>query len=137
NSPSGGITNAGELRISADQLLMVKSNYLQAPSGSLKIELVEPEPGFEHEALNAAGTAQIDGLIEITLPGGFTPSPTASFVLLRCEKRVGFFNDAALPSLPSPQTWKIDYRDKDVTLTVSPTMEIPSLKQFGFLSGDK
>jgi hypothetical protein len=137
DSPSGGITNAGELKISVDQFLIVKGNYAQAPSGSLKIDLVEPEPGLEHEALNVAGTAQIDGLLEITLPAGFTPSPNATFVLLRCDKRVGFFNGAVVPPLPNPQTWKIDYRDQDVTLTVSPTMEIPSLKEFRLLSGDQ
>jgi hypothetical protein len=137
NSLSGGITNAGELTISADQFLMVKSSFVQAPSGSLKIELVQPEPGFEHEALNVAGTAQIDGLVEITLPGGFTPSPSASFVLLRCQKRVGFFNGAVVPPLPNQQTWKIEYGDQDVTLTISPTMEIPSLKEFRLLSGDE
>jgi len=137
NAPSGGITNAGELRILADQLLMVKSNYVQAPGGSLKIDLLEPDLAFEHEALNVAGTAQLDGSIEITLPAGFAPSANATFVLLRCKKRIGFFNGAVVPPLPNPQTWKIDYGDQDVTLTVSPTMETPSLKEFGLLSADK
>ncbi|MEO8428237.1 MAG: hypothetical protein ABI651_14095 [Verrucomicrobiota bacterium] len=136
NSPSGGITNAGKLKISADQLLMVKSNYVQAPSGSLEIELVASEPGFEHEALNVAGPARIDGLLEITLPAGFTPPLNVTFVLLRCEKRVGFFKDVVVPSLPNQQTWKIDYHDQDVTLTVRQTVEIPSLKEFRLLSGD-
>jgi hypothetical protein len=137
NSPSGGITNAGELKISADQLLMIKSNYVQAPSGALEIELVQPDPAFDHEALNVAGLAQIDGLLEIAIPGNFTPSPNALFVLLRCETRVGFFNGVVVPPLPNSQTWKIDYHAQDVTLTVSPTIEIPSLKEFRLLSGDR
>jgi hypothetical protein len=97
NSPSGGITNAGELK-------SLPINFWWSRATMYKRRAVRSKSScrtgiqFEHEALNVAGLPNSTACSNLP-SAGFTPSPNAT--LCCCVvKRVGFFNGAVVPPCP-------------------------------------
>ncbi|RME38376.1 MAG: hypothetical protein D6788_07575 [Planctomycetota bacterium] len=120
----GGTTleNAGRVAPgdSVGDLILSAGHYLQTADGTLSIELpATGVAGQDYDRLFVSGTATLDGTLEVTLSGGFTPAPNDSFEVLRANGGViGTFAVKNLPPLPPGRGWEIDYGPNFVTLHV-------------------
>lgn len=94
-------------------------DYQQEASGTLVIEIAGTSSG-DYDQLNVAvGEARLAGLLEVALPGLFSPSIGDSFEIIRAAE--GFagteFTSTLFPSLPG-KLWDIDYGADIVRLDV-------------------
>jgi hypothetical protein len=73
----------------------------------LRIELSGLQPGTEHDQLNIAGKASLDGALEVTLIGGFNPSAGNTFDILNWGSLNGSFDTINLPALSPGLMWNV------------------------------
>ena len=57
-------------------------NVAFGPAGTLTLEIGGAAPGTEHDRLDVAGDAALDGAVDLVPIGGFAPAPGASFTLV-------------------------------------------------------
>ncbi len=83
--------------------------------------MLEPSPGTsrtgEFDVLAVMGSAGLDGALNVTLVGGFTPSLGDSFQVMTFSSETGSFSPT-LPPLPSGLAWNVQYDANAVTLSV-------------------
>ncbi|WP_233235904.1 autotransporter-associated beta strand repeat-containing protein [Bordetella sp. LUAb4] len=88
------LVNAGTVATAPAQTLQVAGNFINAPSGTLQVNLGPPAAG----ALNVAGTAALNGTLQVA--DGFQYSGTNSYAVVTAAQGVqGTFTTAALPDL--------------------------------------
>ena len=106
--------------------LQVVGDYTQLPGATLKIELADVT-AFESLIVN--GTATLNGVLEVLLDGGFTPSLGDTFEILTSTDGVtDAFETTFFPYLGTELTMDVLYTSTNVTLAV---VSVPS-----DLSGD-
>jgi len=89
------------------------------PNNALEIELAGTTPGAEYDQLLVADTASLDGILNVSLLGGFLPALGDSFTILTAGGGVsGTFADELLPTLAAGLEWDVLYNPNDVTLAV-------------------
>jgi T5SS/PEP-CTERM-associated repeat protein len=89
------------------------------PNNALEIELAGTTPGAEYDQLLVADTASLDGILNVSLLGGFLPALGDSFTILTAAGGVaGTFADELLPALAAGLEWDVLYNPNDVTLAV-------------------
>ena len=111
------LSNGGEVSPGAATgvgTLTVVGTYMQSPAGTLSIELAGPG---DHDLLAATQPATLDGTLQVTLQGGFTPSVGDSFTVLTASSVTGSF---ATENLPGGVNWSVSYGADEVVLTVVP-----------------
>ncbi|MHC4717852.1 MAG: PEP-CTERM sorting domain-containing protein, partial [Planctomycetota bacterium] len=66
-------------------------NVSFASGSTVRIELGGREPGSQHDQLNVAGLAELDGTLDISLINGFVPAVGDEIEVLTCGSRSGRF----------------------------------------------
>ena len=79
--------SAGEVGVGGD--------YVLGSSATLEIELGGVSPGTEHDSLDIAGNADLQGGLEVSLISGFEPQPGDEFVILEFASRSGSFSSVS------------------------------------------
>ncbi|MBI3414582.1 MAG: hypothetical protein HY043_04555 [Verrucomicrobia bacterium] len=134
-APRAGVVNAGHMFLTSDQFLTLNSDFTQTASGTLKLELSQPDPGFDTEFMTIGGTAALDGQLVLALKPDYTPLPGDSFRVLSCQRRVGYFNLTDVASLPPGLAWKVDYRNNAVILSVNNKVQPPVVQEVTRVAG--
>jgi len=100
-----GVVNSGFLKPgSSPGTLTINGDYTQvAAGGTLAIEIdgaaFDPLGSTDYSRLVVNGSALLDGLLDVTIGGGFTPQPSDVFTILTSTSGLdGFFENALPPS---------------------------------------
>jgi hypothetical protein len=94
-------------------ILTITGNYTQGSGGTLSDKIGGATPGTQYDQLAVGGTATLDGTLNVTLIGGFTPNSGDTFQPLACTAESGNF-----ASLTGGETgFKDSYAAGGVTLT--------------------
>lgn len=90
----GSVDNAGQIDVGgagAIGALLIVGDYRQTSTGVLNIEVAGPALGMQHDLLIVAGTATLNGTLNLSLLGGYVPNPGNLFLPLLCFTRLGTF----------------------------------------------
>ena len=93
--------------------LDISGNYSQA--GFLDIDLDGPD---SVSVLNAGGEASLGGTLDVSLLGGFVPTPSETFLVMTYGSVSGSFYDIADSGLRAGEFWRATYDPNDLYLTV-------------------
>lgn len=103
-------------------LLTVVGDLAQLDQGVLRLDIAGTVVGDEYDRLIVAGSATLDGLLEVSLLGGFTPALDQSFELMTAtDGFVGEFAQVDLPQLVGDLAWELVYGPTTLTLAVVAT----------------
>jgi hypothetical protein len=117
---TGDVTNTGGNVIVGDSgtsvgILTITGNYTQGPGGTLSVKIGGAMAGTQYDQLAVGGTATLNGTLNVTLIGGFTPNSGDTFQPLTSIAETGTF-----ASLTGDGTMFADsYAAGGVTLTKS------------------
>ncbi len=116
----GDVTNHGIVAPGESPgALHIVGNYAQTAAAKLEIELAGTTPGTQYDQLLITGGATLDGTLDVSLLGGFTPSAGNSFDLLTATSGItGTFAIQQLPLLAGGLVWNLSYGTHDVILSV-------------------
>jgi filamentous hemagglutinin family protein len=78
--------------------LAINGNYTQGPAGVLAIELGGTTAGVTYDQLQIAGAANLDGTLNLTTFGGFTPAIGTRFDFMTYASRTGDFARLNFPA---------------------------------------
>ncbi len=111
----GDLLNEGGT-LAPESLTLVLGNYSQTEAGRLEIEL---QSNAVFDQLVVKGLAFLDGLLDVSLRGGYSPMIGDAFNFLATADGVGgAFESLLLPSLDSGLEWDIRYNRFDTVLEV-------------------
>jgi hypothetical protein len=93
---TGSVTNTGGNVIVGDNgttvgILTITGNYTQGSGGTLSIKIGGATAGTQYDWLVVGGTATLDGTLNVTLIGGFTPNSGDTFQPLTSSAESGMF----------------------------------------------
>jgi T5SS/PEP-CTERM-associated repeat protein len=93
---NGSLTNSGGALAPGHSAgsTTINGNYTQATGGVLEIEIGGPLAGSQFDFVNVTGSAQVGGELDLTLTGGFTPTPAQTFAILISNGLSGAFDNA-------------------------------------------
>jgi T5SS/PEP-CTERM-associated repeat protein len=118
----GTITFAGGMSPGASPAEVAFEGSVVLGSGNtLSMELGGVTPGSEHDVLSVAGSAALDGTLDVSLLGVFLPTLGETFEIITASGGVNgtFVTPAAeLPALSSGLAWAINYGANNVVLSV-------------------
>ena len=109
-----GGTGSGTLYLSSTGAVNVAHDLTQTTSGTLAVELASGSYG----SLIVQGTADVGGILEVSLEGIFNPVAGNQFGIISAQSVNGEFQFTNLPALDSGLVWDLDYNPTDVTLAV-------------------
>ena len=89
-------------------LLTINGDYTQTLSANLDIELAGLIAGNEYDVLNVNGTANLDGILNVSLINSFNPLVGDTFDILTADVINGTFSTLNL-TLGTGFTWQVDY----------------------------
>jgi hypothetical protein len=78
--------------------LLLSGDYAQSSAGELDIALAGLTAGSQYSVLNVAGTATLDGALDISLAEGFTPIPGDVFDIVDAGSLTGTFSTLNFPA---------------------------------------
>jgi autotransporter-associated beta strand protein len=102
--------SAGELTLSGD--------YTQSASATLEIEIGGLIAGSQHDQLDIAENAVLDGTLDVSLINSFTPGFGDTFEIISATSVTGTFASELLPTLGGGLSFEVLYGLNDVTLRV-------------------
>ena len=89
---TANVSNAGQVNPGLSSgILNIDGNYTQTPTGVLNVEIGGLAPGTGFDQLNITGNAALDGTLNISLIGGFSPSPGDIFEIMTFSSPTGDF----------------------------------------------
>jgi len=90
---SGTVRNTGGVLApgASPGTLLVDGDYVQGPSGTLRVEIGGRLRGSEYDWLQVGGTASLDGTLEVALYGGFVPQAGDRFDIVTHAAASGDF----------------------------------------------
>jgi 2-hydroxy-3-keto-5-methylthiopentenyl-1-phosphate phosphatase len=97
-------------------VLNVSGNYTQNSASSFNVELGGLTPGTGHDQLNVAGVATLAGTLNVSLVGGFMPSPGDTFTVMTFASQSGTFSTVNGLSLGGGMFLRAVYNPNDLTL---------------------
>lgn len=74
---------------------ILDGDYTQQSGATLAVDIGGVGPGSTYDLVNITGEAQLDGLLEVALAGGFTPDASDEFTVLAADNLIGFFDNVA------------------------------------------
>lgn len=123
-----GVINSGFLKPgSSPGILTINGDYTQvAGGGTLAIEIngprFDPLGTTDYSRLVVNGSGSLDGLLAVTIGGGFTPQPTDTFTILTSTSGLdGFFENALPPTGSNVGFLSTDSGSFEVVYNESPT----------------
>jgi hypothetical protein len=116
---TGTVSNAGTLSpgFSAGAI-SIAGDYIQAPTGTLSIEIGGLIPGALFDQLNITGQAQLNGKLKVTLIQYFVPSLGDSFRIMSFGSRSGNFATKEGMLINRDRWFTASYDATQLTLTV-------------------
>jgi hypothetical protein len=72
-------------------VLTINGNYTQASIGALNMDIGGATAGTQYDQLRISGTANLAGILNVTLINGYTPPHGTSFALLTYGSHTGTF----------------------------------------------
>ena len=122
------LTNAGTvIPGTSPGLLSIAGNYTQSAAGTLQVELGGTSPGTGYDQLDISGLATLDGTLDVSLSGGFTPVTGQAFQILTYGSRSGSFAHENFPTLNQNTVLQSNYNLNDLTLVVNQANTPPTL----------
>lgn len=110
----GNFTNNGKLVPgNSPGTFDIFGNYTANPASTHVIEIAGTGAG-DYDVISVVGTANLSGVLSVSLINGFIPSIGDVFVVLDANAISGSFTTA----LPAGYTWNVTYTGGDVTLEV-------------------
>lgn len=98
-------------------VLAIQGNYTQSFTGTFLTEL--QGHGFgQYNQLAVAGSATLDGTLEVVLLNGLVVNLGDTYVLMTFANESGQFSTLDLPILPIGEDWLLSYNSNDITLSV-------------------
>ncbi|HEX3745090.1 MAG TPA: SBBP repeat-containing protein, partial [Bryobacteraceae bacterium] len=92
-------------------------NYTQG-AGAFDVKIGGTASG-EYDTVSAAGSAQLGGILNVGLIGGFSPVAGNSFTILTANSLGGSkFASTRLPTLSAGNGWQVNYNTNSVVLSV-------------------
>lgn len=89
---SANVSNAAQVNAgSSPGILTISGNYSQGPTGVINAELNGTTPGTGYDQINISGSAALNGTLNITTIGGFTPPNGSTYQILNFASRSGDF----------------------------------------------
>jgi hypothetical protein len=124
-----GISGTGDVYFEADitpgsspGLASFGGNVHLGPLANLEIELGGAVQGAEYDALNIAGSATLDGTLDVSLLSGFDPGDGDVFEIFTATGGIsGTFANVVLPALDDELFWNVEYGASSVVLEVAAT----------------
>ncbi len=108
----GTVTQNGFLSPGIDGIAVIQVGALNQSAGATtRITLAGVNPGSGHDQVAVSGTANLAGVLTVTLAPGFIPETGNTFDIITCASRSGTFGTINLPSLPSDRAWATAYND--------------------------
>jgi hypothetical protein len=97
--------------------LSITGDFSILDSGTLAIELGGTTAVTQHDVLAMSRFAFLDGTLEVTLAGGFTPTVGNAFTFLTTAPN-GVFGEFENLVLPGGFQWQVNYQSSSVVLAV-------------------
>jgi len=111
-------------------------------TNSHKVEIGGLVAGNEFDQVNASGTVQLDGTLEVLLldlGNGFTPQAGQTFEVINASSLMGTFATTNLPALPAGLGWDVVYASDSLTLGIvalEPEITVTGLNDVEITDGD-
>lgn len=95
DSFSGNLVNNSFTLAPGDQTggTLIDGNYTQQSGGELAIDIAGTSFGGTYDSVTVTGDAIVDGLLNITLVGGFTPDASTKFIVMVADSLTGLFDN--------------------------------------------
>jgi uncharacterized repeat protein (TIGR01451 family) len=119
---SSGIVHPG----ASPGILSMAGNFTQNTAGNLNVDINGTSPGTGYSQLNISGIAALNGALNVTLGGGFTPAAGNSFTVMTFTSHAGDFATLNAPALTGGNVWTKTVTATAVILTVGPP-SVPDL----------
>ena len=81
--------------------ITISGNYAQSSVGSISIELAGTTPGTQYDQLVISGAAALDGTLNVSTTGTYTPADNSVFDVVTWGTRSGAFSEVNLPAFAS------------------------------------
>ncbi len=89
------------------------------PLSTLDVELAGTTPGTQFDRVTVVDSAAVDGMLKVSLLGGFKPVIGNSFQIFTAGGGLeGTFADEVLPALAGGASWDVNYTAQAITLSV-------------------
>jgi|GEM_PF-1113962 len=116
NVGAGTLTNNGTIKPgSSPGTLTITGDLSLSSSSVIDIEIEGTTQGTQYDYINVSGTANLDGTLNVTLPGAFNPTGAESFQIISCGTACSGTFANALP--PSGKYMTTTYNANDVTIS--------------------
>ena len=112
------LNNHGVLQPGSQLGAITVPNYFQYSDGQLDIQLRGTVADMTYDQLNVTTSAFLDGKLNISLLGGWMPSPGNTFTVLTAGAINGGFATVDLPMLTAGLVWNINKTSTSYTLSV-------------------
>lgn len=106
-SYSGNILFGADFSPGSSAAQVSLENAAFAPGARLLLELGGKVAGSDYDQLLASGTVTLDGVLLVSLIGGYTPNVGDSFTLIRAASILGSYSIVQLPTLTDAY-WQIE-----------------------------
>ncbi len=118
-STTGNIEYAGSYQVGNSPDAVSVQNVLFDPTSTLIMEFAGDVPGSGYDQLDISGLAALNGVLDVDLLNGFSPSAGEIFHLFNGQT-TGSFSQFGLPSLGNGLSWDTSNLDTNGTITVTP-----------------
>lgn len=106
----------GQLTIGSSDTPLINGNYTQGALAKLVIEVGGLGAGTQHDVLSVDRNAALDGTLEVTLIGGFTPQYHDTITILTAASITGAFATVHATNLPTGTSMEVNYGSGTVSL---------------------
>jgi hypothetical protein len=112
------------------------SDFAQSETGILQVDIAGASSG-QYDAVDImqypwtvfGGNATLAGVLRVNLINGFVPVAGNSFSIFKCINRSGQFNTLELPPLSDGKSWRVQYSNTGVTLSVAQATSISNFSK--------
>ncbi len=112
------VVNQGTLVLGTSPGQATVAELTQGSVGVIEIEIGGLFPGMEFDQWLVTGTADLDGVLDVSIIGGFSPSLGQTFNIISAGSRVGTFSVENLPTLAGDLGFRVNYLSTTVQLEV-------------------
>ena len=112
------VVNRGTLVLGTSSGQATLAELTQEPGGVIEIEIGGLFPGMNFDQWLVAGTADLDGVLDVSMIGSFSPALGQTFNIISAGLRVGTFSIENLPTLAGDLGFRVNYLPTAVQLEV-------------------
>jgi MYXO-CTERM domain-containing protein len=102
--------------------LSIQGDLTLSGDGTVEIEIGGLLAGTQYDVLAVTGNAILDGVLRLSLEGGFVPQAGDSFAVLTAPSITGAFTNLDLPALLPGLQWNTAYGANQVTVSIGGTI---------------